>query len=156
MDFNLNENELLLLRLIEKSASLGVLSKAVFSKPDDKAIKKTVLALKSISGRTLLQAESFYCDNKAKHKNIELDDSTEALAELISGYSQTNLITTAGECSFMRSKSGKETLIGGNKLEKALFADDEGATTFKKVTIGSNNKKKQYILSGDEPFFEAT
>ena len=83
IDINLNENGLLLLRLIEKSASLGVLSKAVFSKPDDKSVKKTVVAPKSISGRIVLQAESFYLDNKAKHKNIELDNSTEALSELI-------------------------------------------------------------------------
>ena len=152
MTLNLSENELLLLRLIEKSASAGLLSKAVFSKPLDKSIKKTVLTLKSISGRVVLQAESFYTDNKAKHKNIELDGSTEALCELISGYSQINLITTAGECSLMRSKSGKITLIDGSKLEKALFSDEEGIATFKKVTLGSNNKKKQYILQGDEPF----
>ena len=125
MDYTMNENELLLLRLIEKSASAGILSKAVCSKLQDKSVKKTVLTLKSISGKVVLQAESFYSDNKAKHKNIELDDSTAALCELISTSGQINLITTAGECSLMRAKSGKVTLVGGTKLEKALFGEGE-------------------------------
>ena len=153
MSYNLNENELLLLRLIQKSAAQSTLKKAVFSKYPTGEVKKTDLTLKSISGKVVLQAESFYSDNKAKHKNIELDEY-DAIAELISLCSQINLITTAGECSLMRSKSGKVTLIGGNKLEKALFGGDEGTATYKKVTIGSNNKKKQYILNGDEPFLK--
>ena len=153
MSYNLNENELLLLRLIQKSAAQSTLKKAVFSKYPTGEVKKTDLTLKSISGKVVLQAESFYSDNKAKHKNFELDEY-DAIAELISLCSQINLITTAGECSLMRSKSGKVTLIGGNKLEKALFGGDEGTATYKKVTIGSNNKKKQYILNGDEPFLK--
>ena len=153
MTYKLNEHEELLLRLIGKCAAASILSKLVLSKPADKAIKKTVVTLKAISGKTLLQAEFFTADNKAKHKNIELDDA-DALGELISGYGQINLISTAGECSLMRSKSGKVTLVGGNKLEKAIFGDDEGIVTYKKVTLGANNKKKQYILSGDEPFLK--
>ena len=154
MTYKLNEHEELLLRLTQKCAAASILSKLVLSKPADKAIKKTVVTLKAISGKTLLQAEIFTADNKAKHKNIELDDA-DALGELISGYGQINLISTAGECSLMRSKSGKVTLVGGAKLEKTLFGDDgEGVNAYKKITLGSNNKKKQYILSGDEPFLK--
>ena len=83
MSYNLNENEELLLRLIQKSAAQSTLRKAVFSKYPSGEVKKTDLTLKSISGKVVLQAESFYSDNKAKHKNIELDDSTAALCELI-------------------------------------------------------------------------
>ena len=119
MTYKLNEHEELLLRLTQKCASASILSKLVLSKPADKAIKKTVVTLKKISGKTLLQAEIFTTDNKAKHKNFELDEH-DGIAELISLCGQINLITTAGECSLMRSKSGKVTLVGGNKLEKAL------------------------------------
>ena len=42
--------------LIERAAECGVLKKAVFSKPSDAAIKKTVLSVKNISGRDMLQA----------------------------------------------------------------------------------------------------
>ena len=153
MSYTLNENELLLLRLIQKSAAQSALKKAVFSKYPSGEVKKTDLTLKSISGKVVLQAESFYSDNKAKHKNFELDER-DAIAELISLCGQINLITTAGECSLMRAKSGKVTLVGGTKLEKALFGESEGITTFKKITPGTNNKKKQYILNGDEPFLQ--
>ena len=153
MSYNLNENELLLLRLIQKSAAQSTLRKAVFSKYPTGEIKKTDLTLKNISGKVVLQAESFYSDNKAKHKNFELDEH-DGIAELISLCGQINLITTAGECSLMRAKSGKVTLVGGTKLEKALFGESEGITTFKKITPGTNNKKKQYILNGDEPFLQ--
>lgn len=154
MTYILNQNEELLLRLIAKSAATSTLKKAVFSKPASPEIKKSVLLLKDISGKTLLQAEDFYSDNKAKHRNIALEGSSAAIGEMIIGYSQINLITTAGECSLMRSKSGKVTLIDGVKLEKALFSDGEGVQAFKKITPSANNKKKQYILNGDEPFLK--
>ena len=154
MTYILNQNEELLLRLIAKSAATSTLKKAVFSKPASPEIKKSVLSLKEISGKTLLQAEDFYSDNKAKHRNIALEGSSAAIGEMIISYSQINLITTAGECSLMRSKSGKVTLIDGNKLEKALFSDGEGVQAFKKITPSANNKKKQYILNGDEPFLK--
>ena len=96
MSYNLNENELLLLRLIQKSAAQSTLKKAVFSKYPSGEVKKTDLTLKSISGKVVLQAESFYSDNKAKHKNFELDEY-DGIAELIGLCSQINLITTAGE-----------------------------------------------------------
>jgi len=143
-----------LLSLIEKSAKNRVLRKAVFSKATDSQIKKTVLTPKSITGRDVLQAESFYTDNKAKHKNIELGDG-EALAELISGYSQINLLTTVGDCEYKVSKSGNAALIGGERLARALA--DIGATGVespKRIVPGANNKKKNYILSGDEPFLK--
>ena len=77
------------------SAKNQVLKKAVFSKHKDKSILKTVLTLKSISGKLCLQAESFHSDNKAKHENIYLDeDALERLYMLIDSCMQVNLITT--------------------------------------------------------------
>ena len=49
----------------------------------------------------------------------------------------------------MRSKSGKETLIGDKKIINKL---DENA--FEKVTTKSNNNQKNYILSGSEDFLK--
>lgn len=143
------ENKELLCRLILKSAGDGVLKKAVFSKPSDKGIKKTVMTLKSISGRVVLQAEMFHTDNKATHENIESGDA-KRISEYIDGYSQINLLTTAGDCEYKVSSSGKSVVIGGTKLEGALFAEK----SFARVQIGSNNKTKKYILSGDEEFLK--
>ena len=148
-----NKSSELLLRLIEKSAGMKVLKKAVFSKPCGNEMNKAVLSLKEIAGETLLQIESFHSDNKAKHKNIKIGESA-PIEELIGLFSQVNLITTAGDCEFKRSKSGNTVLIGGEKLDKALFADNGGAVSFARIDPVANNKKKNYILSGDEPFLK--
>ncbi len=143
-----------LLILIEKAAQSGVLKKVIFSKPSDKNIKKTVLTLKSISGNDMMQAESFYTDNKAKHKNIEMSDC-ETLSLMISDHAQINVITTLGECEYKVSKSGNCALIGGDKLLRVLdSAKSLGIEPIKRIAPGANNKKKNYILSGDEPFLK--
>ena len=140
--------------LILRAAKTQTLKKAIFSKCADQEIKKAVLTLKSISGREVLQLESFYADNKAKHKNFEIDDE-EAICTLISTAGQINLISTFGDCEYKVSKSGKCTLIGGDKLIRAMqSADSIGIEPIKRVVPGSNNKKKNYILSGDEPFLK--
>ncbi len=150
----LDKNATELLSLIKRAAESGVLKKAVFSKSRDSQIKKTVLSPKSISGREMLQAESFYTDNKAKHKNIEIEDS-ETLACLISEYSQINLITTLGDAEYKLSKSQNSALIGGEKLCRALQnADTLGIESPKRIVPTANNKKKNYILSGNEPFLK--
>ena len=70
--------------------------------------------------------------------------------ELIEGYSQINVITSAGDCELKRSKSGKITLIGTEKLDRAL--DTDKTNDFKKIIPASNNKVKNHILNGSEPF----
>ena len=147
-----DKNSELLLRLIGKAAQTETLKKAVFSKPLEEGVNKAALTLKAIGAEKALQLETFHSDNKAKHKNIRLDE-LEQLSDTIEAFSQINLITTAGDCEFKRSKSGNTVLIGGAKLEKILFDENsETAKTFAKVTVGSNNKNKNYILKGDEPF----
>ena len=137
--------------LIFKSATLRALKKAVFSKPLDKNIVRTVITLKDISGAPSLQAESFFSDNKAKHQNTPLasNDVINYLISLVSDFMQVNIITSAGECEYRRSASGKETVIGGDKLKKAL---ESGDASIKKIEISGNNKEKAHILSGNEPF----
>ena len=140
--------------VIQESAKLFALKKAVFSKPRDKQIKRSVLSLKQISGKAMLQLESFTEDNKAKHKNIELDDGA-ALLEIASGYAQINVITTEGDCEYKVSNAGKTVLLGGDKLKKALMAArEQGALpqSLKKIMPAAHNKAKNYILSGNEPF----
>ena len=149
-----DKNAELLLRLIGKAAQTETLKKAVFSKPLIAEVNKATLTIKAIGEEKVLQLESFHSDNKAKHKNMRLDELG-SLADTIASFSQINLITTVGDCEFKRSKSGNTVLIGGNKLEKILFSENsESVKTFVKVTVGSNNKNKNYILKGDEPFLK--
>ena len=140
--------------LILRSLELEIMKKAVFSKPRDNSVKKSVLTPKSISGKSVLQLEIFTADNKAKHQNISPDDK-DALADIIPVFAQINLYTTLGECEYKTNKSGNEALIGGDKLQRAMEqADSIGIEPIKRITPVSNNKKKNYILSGDEPFLK--
>ena len=135
--------------LILLASEKQVIKKAVFSKPDDKSIVKTVLTLRSIKNQNLLQAEYFHTDNKATHKNLQLDSASDELISMINGFSQINLICTVGECEFKRSKSGKQIIIGEDKLRKAL-----GAEKLETVEVQKNNVAKKHILDGSEPFLK--
>ena len=130
-------------------AEKQALKKAVFSKQKDKTIVKIVLTLKNISGKLCLQAESFHTDNKAKHENINFENAHARLCELIDSSMQVNLITTAGDCEYKASKSGKITLIGVNNLVQKLNKDNS-----EKAEILGNNQEKNYIIQGDAPFLQ--
>lgn len=131
--------------LIILSAEKKVLKKAVLSKSIDKNVKKTVITPRKIAGADVLQAETFTADNKARHTNIPLKEA-QSLAEICSGYAQINVITTVGESEYRRSKGGKETVIGAGKLSaERLDGAEEAAAT-------GNDKEKNYILKGNEPF----
>ena len=134
--------------LIAQAASNGVLKKAVFSKPQDSAVLRTVITLRTLGGKVVAQAETLRADNKALHENIAAD-ATARFCELCVAFGQVNLLTTAGDCELRRSKSGKTTLLGGDALQRKLQSND--APT---VKIESNNRQKQYILNGSEPFLK--
>ncbi len=134
--------------LISRAAELGVLKKAVFSKPEDPSVLRTVITLRTVGGKVVAQAETLRTDNKAMHENIAAD-AINRFADLSSRFGQVNLITTAGDCELRCSKSGKTTLLGGDNLQKKL--QNNNAPT---VKIESNNRQKQYILNGSEPFLK--
>ena len=134
----------LLLELFEKKQ----LKKAIFSKPDSSDEIKSVLTPKSISGANVLQLEVFSRDNKAYHLNFKENFLSE-LEGVFYSHAQINIISTIGDAQFMRAKSGKETLIGYDKIRKSLCSDNNT-----KLTYGGNNNEKKYILSGSEDFLK--
>ena len=140
--------ELILARLTVAASDKRVLKKAVLSKSCDKATVKAVITRKLISGKETLQVEKFTADNKALHQNLHASDEN-ALAELFAGFSQINLITTAGDAELKRSKGGKVTLIGDKKLARA-FEGNIAET----VSDKGNNEEKSHILQGSEPFLK--
>lgn len=141
--------------LIIEAAEKKIIKKAVCSKASDKSIKKSVITKKLIAKKSALQAESFLSDNKVIHRNIALDaDAPSALLQFLSGYMQINLICEGGECEYRASSSGKTVLLGENKL-KALLAAAPLSDENTDGVIEENNRKKSYILRGDEPFLRA-
>lgn len=139
--------------LILSAAEKGYLRRATFSKPADpsvlRATAEPMTAAKS--GLAALRTVTYLGDGKAIQKNYPLTDGAEAaLLSMAAGYAQINVITTVGECELRTSKGGKVTLLGGDKLARALAkAADRGEA---QVAAGGNDREKNRILRGDEPF----
>ena len=132
------------------SAKAQALKKLVFSRPVSKDVVKACGTLCRISGKTVLQIETLHRDNKATHENLPLEEATAAvLTQRFADFGQINLLTTAGDCEWRRTKKGAEALLGADKLRKRLTADGDAAPT---VAVGGNNKEKKRILTGAEPF----
>ena len=152
--------------LLVRAAEAPILEKAVLSKCADTAVVRRVLTLCTIRGATVLKCETFrkaeVAEVKGKGKpvqagqeNLPLADRTalEArLDELIASADQINVFTTAGACEFKRAGSGKEILIGAQPVLNALNDADAPSGAPKKVVVGGNDRVKNRILSGEEPF----
>ena len=134
--------------LILDAVSAGVLRKAVFSKPASAEELKTELSPVKIGERLMLRRVSLMKDGKAIQKNIAVDDA-ETLGAIALAYSQINILTTVGDAEFKCSKSGKELLSGDRKIKNAISS---GVEKDKIVSAGSNDRKKNHILSGNESF----
>lgn len=132
----------LFVELFEKKS----LKKAVFSKPESPDEIKSIITPRKISGLDVLQLEIFTKDGKAHHVNIKCD-FYEACEEIFYSHSQINIISTLGDCQFMRSKSGKVTVIGDPKIRSKIETLVTDATDYQ-----SNNNEKRYIISGKEEF----
>lgn len=134
--------------LILEAVSAGVLKKAVFSKPVSAEELKTELSPVKIGERLMLRRVTLMKDGKAIQKNIALDDA-ETVGALALSHSQINILTTLGDAEFKCSKSGKELLSGDRKIKNAISS---GVGKDKIVSAGSNDRKKNHILSGNESF----
>lgn len=132
------------------SARARKLKKAVLSKPVDKTLLRSVLTLRAIGGKAALQAELFHKDNKVTHLNFVLDSTdADAICEFACVYSQINLICDGAECEYRCSSSGKTVVLGDKKVRALIGSADLSDVD---ARIEDNNRKKQYILDGSEPF----
>lgn len=136
------------LGLIELSFKKEALKKLVLSRPIDSEISKVSCRLIAHRGRRMLAIEYSLPGNTVSHKNIGEESLADELIPLIDGYRQVNLITMLGDAELKRSKSGKETVLGGENLKRKLNGD---APAFESA-IEAIDRKKNYILAGDEKF----
>ena len=144
---DLTQTRALALELIKETFRAGVLKKAVFSKPDAKDELKTELSPMMLSGALVLRKTSYMRDGKAVQKNY--DPADPAIGELVTAHSQINILTTLGDAELRSSKSGKDMLAGDKKIRNALAS---GSATDNKAEVATNDRKKNYLLSGSESF----
>ncbi len=138
------------IKLIESSFKKEVLKKLVLSRPKDSEVSKISCRLVAHRGRRLLAMEYSLPGNTVSHKNLQEGELGCEFVPLIDEYRQINLITTLGDAEMKCSKNGKETVLGGENLRRKL---DGGAPAFEKA-IEAIDRKKNYILQGDEEFLK--
>ena len=138
------------LSLIETAFKKEALKKLVFSRQKEGEVAKITARLVSHRGRRLLAMEYSLPGNTVSHKNITEDRLIEELTSVIDNYRQINLITTLGDAEMKCSKNGKETVLGGDNLLKKL----QGQRPAFESAIEELDKRKNYILKGDEEFLK--
>ena len=148
--------------LIYRAAGERMLEKAVFSRCHDRSVVRRTLTLRRVRGEVVLQLETLrtaqVAEVKGKDKPVQASqenlpltgDVRERLMTLIGESDQVNLFTTAGSCECRRSRGGQEILLGAAPLLDALNGQASGEP--KRLVIGGNDRKKNHILSGAEPF----
>ena len=130
------------------AASREALKKLVLTAPRDEETLRAVGTLRRVGGKLCLQMERFTRDGKARHENLQTDNTGEArLAAYLEGFTRANLLTTVGDAELRQNKRGEPLLLGADKLQRKL-ANGQAAP----VQVSGNDKKKSHILTGNEPF----
>ncbi|MHC1694760.1 MAG: SAM-dependent methyltransferase [Eubacteriales bacterium] len=124
--------------LFEFATKSQALKKAVFSKPDDKELKRTEAVLYSAKDGTRLQLAHYLSSGKVKHTNLPLADASRALKELCSSFGQCNLATASGDAQIIRKKDGSFAVVDRIKRTGAY-----------EVSLPSHNAARSYILPQD-------
>ena len=136
------------IRLTLECISCEVVRKLVFSRPVSGEIQKVSGRLCAHRGQRLLALEYSLPGNTVSHKNVKESELEDVLEGLIDGYKQANLITTLGDAEWKISSSGKEALLGSERLKRRLTGEPQ---SFERA-IGALDNKKNYLLRGDEDF----
>ncbi len=124
------------------------LKKLVFSQKTEGDISKVSARLCSHRKDRILALEFSMPGNTVSQRNIKEEEIFSALSEIIEKYRQANLITTLGDAEYKISKSGKEVLLGADALLRKLSGEKPNFVS----AIEELDKRKNYILSGDEDF----
>lgn len=138
------------LSLVRRSFEKETIKKLVFSRPVDSEVNKISCRLVAHRGKRLLAMEYSLPGNTVSHKNLGEEMLEGELLALIKSYRQVNLITQIGDAEYKCSKEGKEVILGGDNLKRKL----EGLSPSFEAAIEALDKKKNYILTGEEEFLK--
>ena len=140
-----------ILKLVHEVFDVGALKKLVFSRPISSEIQKVSGRMCAHRGKNILSLEYSLPGNTVSHKNLSKDELDAVLTPLAEEYRQINLITTLGDAEFKISASGKEALLGADKIRRKL----SDSTPSFEVAIEALDRQKNYILNGNEEFLKA-
>ena len=134
--------------LIRSAYDTGALKKLIFSRPNKSEVKKITARLTRTKRGVVLSLEYNLPSGTVSQKNLLGEELKEVIPELIEEYAQVNLLTTLGDAERRASSSGRVVALGADKLRKRL----SGAPLDFEAALEAIDKKKNYILTGSEPF----
>ena len=137
--------------LVREAVSREALKKLVFSRPTSSEISKVSARLCAHRGNRILALEYSLPGNTVSQKNVKEDMISDEILKLLDEYKQANLITALGDAEWKISKSGKEVALGLDALLRKFSSETKNFES----AIEALDKKKNYILSGDEDFLIA-
>ena len=136
------------IELVRSAFEAEIIKKLIFSRPTESEVSKISCRLVSHRGRKLLAIEYLLPGDTVSHKNVGEDSLVDELVDLLSEYRQANLITSLGDAEWKVNKKGAEILLGADKIKKKLSGERPAFES----AIEALDKKKNYILSGNEKF----
>lgn len=137
--------------LVSDTVTAGVCKKLVFSKPENGKGKITGRVV-THKGNTLLALEREAGDGKVYHENLPEENIAAGVFAHMPEYMQINLVTACGDAEYRRNKKGNEVLLGEKPLRERM---EKERGSFADALTETLSRKKNYILSGDEPFLRA-
>ncbi len=138
--------------LILLAAERSTVRRIVFSRPLSSEIKKVSARPVEMRGRVAYSFEYSLPGDTVSQKNLAITSLRDEVLRLMAEYSQVNLITSVSDAEYKLSRRGEEVFLGADKLKKRLLSSDGESLEAK---IESLDKKKNYILTGGEPFLIA-
>ena len=115
------------------------IDRIIFSKSDDKTIKRAQGKLIQLKSGVFFQVEKFLTDGKALHENIPIENAGDFLVEMTEKYRQINVFSGEYNLMVLRSKKGDLHSAG------ALTPIDGD------VVIAGHDKEKKRILPEGKP-----
>ena len=136
-------------RLVTLAYQKRAIKKLVLSRPtSDDAPLKIAGRLAMRRGRPILTLERTLRGNTVSQQNVTEAELSDVLAPLFTEYRQVNLLTHLGDAEQKQKKDGELVQLGTEKLWRKL----SDAPDTPEEAIGALDRKKNYILSGKEPF----
>ncbi len=137
--------------LLSLAFERGALLRLTASKPSDAALPIRQSGRMAKHGKDVfLTVESVLTGGRVIHRHYKAAELSALLDEWYVSYMQIQLHTASGDALYLRSRKGKITLTGVEKIRRALSDSDE-----KREITEDIDRKKAHLLSGNEPFLVA-
>lgn len=139
-----------------KSADAGSLRNIVLSSSTSKEMLKIKGVLKLIGGNRCIQMETHQSEGRVSQENVPIEKIGDKISEYFGNpFYRADLNDEHGSAALMMSKKGKVTVVIPPALRQQLDAHASRSVGDSLKVFQTNNRVKNHVLSGNEPFLIA-